>query len=48
MKPYAPRFDCFVASRAGWLQNKGGQAVVADNRFERKGKSRRERKTGVL
>ena len=47
IKPYAPRFDCFGTSRAGWLKNKGGQAVLADDRFERKGKARRERKTGV-
>ena len=47
IKPYAPRFDCFEASQTGWLQNKGGQAFVADSRFERKGKPRRERKTGV-
>jgi tRNA (adenine37-N6)-methyltransferase len=43
IKPYVPRFDCFEVSRVGWLQNKGGQAVLADNRFERKGKARRER-----
>ena len=36
IKPYAPQFDCFEGSRAGWLQNKGGQAVVADDRFERR------------
>ena len=42
IKPYAPQFDCFEASRVGWLQNKGGQAVLADSRFERKGKARRE------
>ena len=47
IKPYAPQFDCFGGSRTGWLQNKGGQAVVADGRFELKGKARRERKTGV-
>ena len=43
IKPYAPQFDCFEASRAGWLQNKGGQAVVADGRFEGESKARRER-----
>ena len=42
IKPYAPQFDCFEASGAGWLQNKGGHAVVADGRFERKGKARRQ------
>jgi tRNA-Thr(GGU) m(6)t(6)A37 methyltransferase TsaA len=42
IKPYAPQFDCFEASRAGWLQNKGGQAVVADNRFEGESEARRE------
>jgi tRNA-Thr(GGU) m(6)t(6)A37 methyltransferase TsaA len=47
IKPYVPQFDCFEGSRAGWLQNKGGQGVLADNRFERKCKARRERKRGV-
>jgi tRNA (Thr-GGU) A37 N-methylase len=42
IKPYAPQFDCFEESRAGWLQNKGGQAVVADNRFEGESEARRE------
>ena len=42
IKRYAPQFDCFEASRAGWLQNKGGQAVVADNRFEGESEARRE------
>ena len=42
IKPYAPQFDCFEASRTGWLQNKGGHAVVADGRFERKGRARRQ------
>jgi tRNA-Thr(GGU) m(6)t(6)A37 methyltransferase TsaA len=41
IKPYAPQFDCFETKRVGWLQGKGGQAVVADGRFERKGKARR-------
>jgi tRNA-Thr(GGU) m(6)t(6)A37 methyltransferase TsaA len=47
IKPYAPQFDCFEASRAGWLQNKGGEAVVADDRFEGEGKARREGYPGV-
>jgi len=47
IKPYAPQFDCFEASRVGWLQDKGGQAVVADGRFELQVKARRERNTGV-
>ena len=47
IKPYAPQLDCFEASRVGWLQNKGGRPILADNRFEREGKARRERKTGV-
>ena len=42
IKPYAPQFDCFETSRVGWLQNKGGQPVVADNRFEGEGNARRE------
>jgi tRNA-Thr(GGU) m(6)t(6)A37 methyltransferase TsaA len=42
IKPYAPQFDCFETSRVGWLQNKGGQTVVADNRFEGEGNARRE------
>jgi tRNA-Thr(GGU) m(6)t(6)A37 methyltransferase TsaA len=47
IKPYAPQFDCFEVSRVGWLQNKGSQPILADNRFERKGEARREGKTGV-
>jgi tRNA-Thr(GGU) m(6)t(6)A37 methyltransferase TsaA len=43
IKPYALRFDCFEVSRVGWLQNKGAEPVLADNRFECKGKARRER-----
>jgi tRNA (adenine37-N6)-methyltransferase len=43
IKPYAPQFDCFEASRVGWLQNKGGQTVLADNRFEGEANARRER-----
>lgn len=41
IKPYAPQLDCFEVRRAGWLQNKDGQGVVADGRFERKGNARR-------
>ena len=47
IKPYAPQFDCFEANRGGWLQNKGGRAVVADNRFEGESKARREGYPGV-
>ena len=36
IKPYVPQFDCFGGSRTGWLQNKGGQGVVADDRFEQR------------
>jgi len=36
IKPYAPKLDCFKVRRAGWLQNKGSDAVVADDRFERR------------
>jgi tRNA-Thr(GGU) m(6)t(6)A37 methyltransferase TsaA len=35
LKPYVPAFDCFEAPRVGWLQNKGDQPVLADDRFER-------------
>jgi tRNA (adenine37-N6)-methyltransferase len=34
IKPYVPGFDCFEAKRVGWLQDKGSQPVLADNRFE--------------
>jgi tRNA-Thr(GGU) m(6)t(6)A37 methyltransferase TsaA len=37
IKPYAPQMDCFDVRRTGWLQNKGGNAVVADSRFEQGG-----------
>lgn len=36
IKPYAPTLDSFKVRRAGWLQNKGGHVVMADDRFERK------------
>jgi tRNA (Thr-GGU) A37 N-methylase len=42
IKPYAPSLDCFHVGRAGWLQNKGGHAVGADDRFECKAKARRQ------
>jgi tRNA-Thr(GGU) m(6)t(6)A37 methyltransferase TsaA len=42
IKPYAPSLDCFDVHRVGWLENKGGHAVVADDRFEHKGKIRRQ------
>jgi tRNA (adenine37-N6)-methyltransferase len=37
IKPYAPTLDSFKVRRVGWLQNRGDRAVVADDRFERKG-----------
>ena len=37
IKPYVPAFDRFEAGRVGWLQDKGVQTVLADDRFERKG-----------
>jgi tRNA (adenine37-N6)-methyltransferase len=36
IKPYVPRFDCFEAARAGWLDSTGSARTVADGRFERK------------
>ena len=42
IKPYAPSLDCFEVQRVGWLENKGGHAVVADDRFERKSKTRQQ------
>jgi tRNA-Thr(GGU) m(6)t(6)A37 methyltransferase TsaA len=37
IKPYVPAFDCFEATRVGWLQHKGThQSVLADDRFEAK------------
>lgn len=41
IKPYAPAFDCFEVRRTGWLHDKGGHSILADNRFERKAKARR-------
>jgi tRNA-Thr(GGU) m(6)t(6)A37 methyltransferase TsaA len=35
IKPYAPRFDCFEAARAGWLDSTPSEVTVADGRFER-------------
>jgi len=43
IKPYAPQLDCFDVRRAGWLQDKDGQGVAADSRFERAGRARRPR-----
>ena len=34
IKPYVPAFDCFGACRVGWLEGKGIQPVMADDRFE--------------
>lgn len=34
IKPYVPRFDSFENSRHGWLEQAGGDRVVADDRFE--------------
>ena len=34
IKPYVPAFDCFGGCRAGWLEGKGLQPVMADSRFE--------------
>ena len=36
IKPYVPRFDCFEAVRAGWLDLTTADRAVADSRFERK------------
>ncbi len=37
IKPYVPAFDCFGASRVGWLEGKDTKsAVLADGRFERR------------
>jgi tRNA-Thr(GGU) m(6)t(6)A37 methyltransferase TsaA len=36
IKPYVPRFDCFEAVRAGWLDSTTTSRAVADSRFERK------------
>ena len=33
IKPYVPAFDCFVAKRVGWLEKKGSECVLADDRF---------------
>lgn len=33
IKPYVPAFDCFEVHRVGWLQDKGGECVLADDRF---------------
>jgi len=33
IKPYVPAFDCFAVHCVGWLQNKGGECVLADDRF---------------
>ena len=35
IKPYVPRFDCFEAARAGWLDSTTTGRAVADSRFER-------------
>ena len=42
IKPYAPSLDCFEVYRVGWLENKGAHGVVADDRFERKSKTRQQ------
>ncbi len=33
LKPYAPTFDVFPASRQGWLQNRARKSGRADDRF---------------
>lgn len=36
IKPCVPRFDCFEAVRAGWLDSATSDRTVADGRFQRK------------
>ena len=34
IKPYVPRFDCFVDAKAGWVDSTTNDKTVADSRFE--------------
>jgi tRNA-Thr(GGU) m(6)t(6)A37 methyltransferase TsaA len=38
IKPYVPDFDCFAVNRVGWYAGKSAKDVVADDRFEAKGR----------
>ncbi len=37
IKPYAPRFDCYLDARAGWLDDVTLDNQTADGRFEEPG-----------
>lgn len=34
LKPYVPRFDCFLGAKAGWVDSTTSDQTVADGRFE--------------